>query len=278
MIDGAPTREAVDQRPIRRMVKRRPGSRLSGERLVSIATPLVLLVAWEISARMGLIDTRILGSPVLVANEIASLTRDGTLVSDTVATVVRFVVGFFVGAVPGTLIGLTMGLFRWPRAVLQPLVAAVYPLPRIALFPIILILIGLNETSNILMVALGPFFTMIITTVAGVQNIEPIYRQVAQSFGARRRDLYRLVVFPGALPVIMGGVRLSVGLAMLNTVAVEFLVGDSGLGYLIWRAFQLLSIQQSLAGLVIAGIIGSLAYQSVGWLERRVVPWRQVPG
>jgi NitT/TauT family transport system permease protein len=243
------------------------------DRLMSVVSPLVVLLLWEFCSRTNIIDRRILAPPTVIVATIVQLIQSGGLLQQAGITLARFAVGFVVGLVPGTLIGLAMGVSPWTRAIMQPLVAAFYPLPRIALFPIILILVGLNETSNVIMIALGPFFTMIITTMAAVLNVEPIYKEVAHSFGARPRDLYFDVMFPAALPMIMGGVKLSVGLALLNTVAAEFLVADSGIGHLIWNSWTTLSISQSVAGLVTAGIIGSILYTLAGAIERRVIPW-----
>jgi NitT/TauT family transport system permease protein len=243
------------------------------DRLMSVVSPLVVLLLWEFCSRTNIIDRRILAPPTVIVATIVQLIATGGLLQQAGITLARFFVGFIVGLVPGTLIGLAMGISPWTRSIMQPLVAAFYPLPRIALFPIILILVGLNETSNVIMIALGPFFTMIITTMAAVLNVEPIYKEVAHSFGARPRDLYFDVMFPAALPMIMGGVKLSVGLALLNTVAAEFLVADSGIGHLIWNSWTTLSISQSVAGLVTAGIIGSVLYTIAGAIERRVIPW-----
>ena len=238
-----------------------------------VVSPLTVLILWEICSRLNIVDRRILAPPTVIAATIVQLIQHGGLLNTAGITLERFFVGFFLGLIPGTLIGLAMGVSPWTRSIVQPLVAAFYPLPRIALFPIILILVGLNETSNVILISLGPFFTMIITTMAAVLNVEPIYKEVASSFGARTRDMYFDVMFPAALPVIMGGVKLSVGLALLNTVAVEFLVADNGIGHLIWNSWTTLSISQSVAGLVTAGIIGSALFTIAGVVEKRVVPW-----
>lgn len=243
------------------------------DRLMVVVSPLAVLILWEIAARTNLVDRRILAPPTVIAATMWNLILTGNLLQQAGTTLARFFVGFWVGLIPGTLIGLAMGVSPWTRSIVQPLVAAFYPLPRIALFPIILILVGLNETSNVILISLGPFFTMIITTMAAVLNVEPIYKEVATSFGARARDMYFDVMFPAALPVIMGGVKLSVGLALLNTVAVEFLVADNGIGHLIWNSWTTLSISQSVAGLVTAGIIGAALFTIAGVIERRVVPW-----
>jgi NitT/TauT family transport system permease protein len=243
------------------------------DRLMVVISPLTVLILWEIASRTNLIDRRILAPPTVIAATIFELIRTGSLLNQAAITISRFFAGFFAGLIPGTLIGLAMGVSPWTRSIVKPLVAAFYPLPRIALFPLILILVGLNETSNVVLIALGPFFTMIITTMAAVLNVEPIYKEVAQSFDARPRDLYFDVMFPAALPMIMSGVKLSVGLALLNTVAVEFLVADNGIGHVIWNSWTTLSISQSVAGLVTAGIIGSVLYTIAGAIEKRVIPW-----
>jgi NitT/TauT family transport system permease protein len=248
-------------------------SRSPRERAVSIASPLVFLLLWEVAARTGLLDRRILPPPSDVVVTIVDLFRTANLAGETGATIVRFLVGLVVGYVPGVFLGLTMGLFSPARAVLNPLVAVFYPVPRIALFPLVLILVGLNETSNIIMIALGPFFTMIITAMGAAMNVEPIYREVARNFNARPRDLYLRVTLPAVAPALMDGLRLSVGLALLGAVSVEFLVADNGLGHLIWNSWQLLSLKQSMAGLVVASIVGFAAYSALGLLERIVVPW-----
>lgn len=244
------------------------------EALYAIASPLALLILWEAASRTGLVDARILPPPSAVIAELVGLAGDGELWGHVGYTAARFAIGMALGTVPGVLLGLTMGISRTSRLVLQPIITALYPLPRIALFPLFLILIGLNEKANVLMIALGPFFTMVISTMAGVMNIDPIYRDVAQSYETRRRDLYFRVMLPAALPVIMSGVQISVGLALMSATAVEYLNADQGLGYLIWHSWQILSLKLSLAALLAAGLLGAIIFVAFQWLERRLLPWQ----
>lgn len=250
-----------------------------GVRLREIATgigsPLVLLVLWEIGARAGWLDARILPPPTRVALTIYDMIKHDQLLENTGITVARFLVGMVIGTIPGVLLGLTMGLFRWVRVVLNPLVAILYPVPRIALFPLVLILVGLNETSNVIMIAIGPFFTMLITAMGAVMNVERIYLDVAKNFGVKPRHLYFTVTLPAVLPALMSGMLVSLGLALLGTVAVEFLVSNEGLGYVIWNSWQILSLSRSMAGLVVAAILGAICYLAMDWLERWITPWQQ---
>lgn len=251
----------------------RLGTRPSIEQVFVVLSPLALLVAWELLARARLIDTRIFSSPTAVSGLIWNLAVSGDLWKHTSATLVRFGIGMLVGILPALLLGLTMGLFRPVRAVVNPLVSLIYPLPRIALFPLVLITLGLNETSNVIMIAMGPFFSMLISTMAGVLNVERIYLRVARSFKTGTWDLYWKVVFPAALPIIFSGLRVSLGLGFLGVVSVEFLTAQTGLGYLIWHSWQVLSLGQSMAGLITAGIIGFAMFLGIDQLEKRLVPW-----
>lgn len=245
------------------------------ERFSWVLVPAIFLLCWEFASQTGLVDARIIPAPSSVLLTIISMSKEGSLVRDTGVTLARFIVGMIVGTIPGVVIGLTMGMFRWVRIALDPLVAALYPVPRIALFPLILILVGMNETSNIIMIALGPFFTMLITAMAAVLNIDPIYRDVARNFGTGTKDLYTRVMLPAAMPVLVGGLKVSIGLALLGTVAAEFLVCDNGLGHVIWNSWQLLSLSQSMAGLVVTALVGAFFYMSMDVAERWLVPWQR---
>jgi ABC-type nitrate/sulfonate/bicarbonate transport system permease component len=240
---------------------------------VSWASPIVFAVVWEVSSRTNLIDRRIIAPPTQIVATLFTMITQEQFLGQVGVTVERFISGLLVGVVPGTLVGLTMGLFCWPRAILQPLVSLFYPLPHIALFPIILILVGQNERSNLIMVALGPFFTMVIIAANAVRNIDPILLDVAFSFGTNVRDLYTRIVFPAALPAIAAGFRIALGLALVSTIAVEFLVADNGIGHVIWNSWQILSLSRSVAGLAVTGVIGFIAFAIFAWTERFLIPW-----
>lgn len=247
----------------------------TAERLAAVLSPAALLAIWEIAARLGLIDARILPPPSTVALTIVDLFARGALLRDIQDTLFRFLLGMALGVVPGVFVGLTMGLFRWVGIVLNPIVAALYNVPRIALFPLVLIFVGLNESSNILMIALAPFFTMLITAMGAVMNVEQVYRDVAKNFNAGPRHLYFMVTLPAIAPELMSGLRISAGLGLLSTITVEFLVGDSGVGRLIWNSWTVLSLKQSMAGMIVASAIGYVFYIALGLVERVLIPWRQ---
>lgn len=244
------------------------------ETFFAVVSPLAVLVLWQLFAETGVIDRRVFSTPIDIVRLSVTMFADEGLTNDVMLTLRRLVIGMLVGALPGMIVGLWMGLSPTARAVINPLVAITYPLPRIALFPMVLFIVGLNEKSLIIMVALGPFFTMLISTMTAVMEVPPIYRRVAKSFEAPRLMTMTRVVLPAALPVIVSGIQISLGLALLGVVSAEFLVGRSGLGYIIWHSWTILSLPQAMVGLVISGIIGFAAYMLVAGIEALLMPYR----
>ncbi|MFS8639221.1 MAG: ABC transporter permease [Symbiobacteriaceae bacterium] len=244
------------------------------DRLLSILSPLALLVLWEVLVRAGLLDVRFFPPPSQVAVRFLELVADGSLGRHVGISLLRVVLGFTAGAAPAVVIGLTMGLFPLVRALLEPIVAALYPIPKIALLPLLLMVFGVGETFKIVTIALGCFTLVLVNTVAGVVNIDRIYVDVARHFGASRLDFYRTVAWPGALPMIFAGLKLGMGVALLLIVAAEMIGARSGLGYLIWNSYQVWDMAAMYIGLVLLAFFGYLFTMALNELERVVLPWR----
>jgi NitT/TauT family transport system permease protein len=128
--------------------------------------------------------------------------------------------------------------------------------------------------SKIVMVAIGVFYPVVLNTAAGVAQIQPMYYDVAQNFGARRWQVFRTVAIPGAMPSIMTGVELGAGLGLILIAIAEMVGAQSGLGFMIWNAWQLYSVETMYVGLLVIAIIGYLMSLLLGWVARLVTPWR----
>ncbi|MDH4209053.1 MAG: ABC transporter permease, partial [Anaerolineae bacterium] len=159
------------------------------------------LIAWEWSVRSGRLSALFFPAPSVVVMTIARLLESGELVVHARATLLRVVCGLVLGGVPGLLAGLAMGWWRPLREALDPLVAAVHPLPKIAVLPLIMIIFGIGESSKIVAVAVGTFFPMLINSMAGVRQISPIHFEVAKNYGASPFKVLTRVVVPGSLPL-----------------------------------------------------------------------------
>jgi NitT/TauT family transport system permease protein len=244
------------------------------ERLLFIFSPIVFIAVWELVTWLKWVDTRFFPRPTLVIIELVAMVESGELPLHVKDTLVRIGIAFFFGAIGGIAVGLAMGLSRWVRAALMPMVAAIYPLPKIAIFPLILLIFGLGETSKIVTVAISVFFQVLFPTLLGVQGIPRIYLDAGRNFGARGLDLYLKIALPGALPSILSGCRVSLGVALIVIVSVEFVGSNTGVGYLIWNSWQLFNVNRMFVGLMTAALLGYFAALLLDKLEKRLVPWR----
>jgi ABC-type nitrate/sulfonate/bicarbonate transport system permease component len=234
----------------------------------------VLLMIWEALAQLSIIDARFFPAPSSILEQMVTLISSGELWSHLVTSLRRLFIGFWVGLVPALILGVLMGLSRPVRAALGPLVSGTYPIPKSALLPLILLIFGLGETSKVVMVAIGVFYPVVLNTVAGVVQVAPIYYDVSKNFGANRWQVFKTVAVPGAMPNIMTGVELGAGLGLILIAIAEMVGAKSGLGFMIWNAWQLYSVETMYVGLLVIAVIGyalSLLLNEVG---RLVMPWR----
>jgi NitT/TauT family transport system permease protein len=245
------------------------------ERLISIASPIVLLLLWEIAADTGLLDVRFFPAPSSIFAALIRMLMAGTLMHHTLISLQRLALGFIVGVVPALVLGIVMGLSRPARAIFDPLIAATYPIPKSSILPLALLVFGLGEGSKIFLVAVGVFFPVAINATTGVLQINQIYRDVGKSFKASRWNTFRTIALPGALPVIMTGIRLGVGMGLVLIAVAEMVGARSGLGFLIWNAWETFAVEQMYVGLFMIAIIGFLLTVILTELEKRVVPWQQ---
>ena len=244
------------------------------DRLLAVLSPIGFLAVWEALSRLALLDPRFIPSPATVLHTIVAMTRTGELPYHVLVSSRRIVAGFLLGAVPAVGVGLMMGLSRPVRAVLMPLVSAIYPIPKIAVYPLLIFYLGLGEASKISIVALSIFFLVLLNTMAGVLAVDPAYFKIAKAYGANGRGVFATVAFPGALPQIFTGLKLGMGFALIVIVGAELLGSDKGIGYLIWRSYQIFAIDAMFAGLLVTAVLGWVAILTLDWLERRVLPWQ----
>jgi 1,4-dihydroxy-2-naphthoate octaprenyltransferase len=170
-----------------------------------------------------------------------------------------------------------MGIWRPARLAIEPLAAAIYPIPKIALVPLFIVIFGIGETSKIVIIAFSVFFMVLLSTVAGVLSVDGRYFEVSSNLGANRWQQYWTVAFPGALPAIMSGAKLGMGFALTVIVGTEFLGSREGIGALIWLSYQAFNIDAMFVGLIVVAVLGWLASLLLDELERRLVPWRPAP-
>lgn len=247
-------------------------------KVLAFLSPSLILVLWEVLAGLGVIDIRLFSSPSKIFSALIPMLYSGELLYHTMVSTRRIVLGFLAGAAPGVILGLSMGLFPPVRASLMPMVAATFPIPKLAVMPLILIIFGLGETSKIFTIAIGVFYLVLINTMAGVLNIDEIYLDVAKNFGASRFQFYMTVALPGALPMIFAGFKLGMGTALLLIVAAELSAAKAGVGWMVWRAYDMFDIEKMFVALITMAFLGYVFSCMLDLIERIVIPWKSGKG
>ncbi len=265
---GKPPTRTVDVGERARLAARRR------DRILSIASPLGLLLAWELAADTGLIDVRFFPAPSAIIAKLIEMARSGELTENVLISLQRIVLGFLLGGVPAIVIGIAMGIWRPVRAIVDPLIVATYPIPKSSLLPLILLIFGLGEMSKVMMVAIGVFYPMAINATAGVLQINQIYLDVGKSFKASPWDTFRTIALPGALPFIMTGVKLGAGLALILIAIAEMVGAKSGIGFMIWSAWETFAVAKMYVGLFVIALIGFAISLLLNEVERWLIRWK----
>jgi NitT/TauT family transport system permease protein len=239
--------------------------------------PLVLLLIWEILVHASIIDRRFFPAPSQIAVNTLHLLSDpeerGTLLSDIGATYLRLLIGFGFGSIAGIVVGLLMALYRPVRFALSPLVYATYPTPKLAIFPLLIVVFGIGDGSKNALVLMGVFYMTCINTLGGVLYANPIYSDVATAFRIPTLTRWMRVAIPSAMPAIVSGLKLGLGQALSLVVSAEFVSSENGLGSFIWKSWQVLDISRMFMGLVAVAATGGLALFIGSQAERYLIPW-----
>jgi 1,4-dihydroxy-2-naphthoate octaprenyltransferase len=247
---------------------------MNRNRLLSLLSPIVLLVAWELAVTASWLNRVFYPPPSEVFVTLGELIASGDLFQDISISLFRVGLGFVLGAVPAIVIGLLMGINGAVRALIQPIAAAIYPIPKIALLPLVIVALGIGEASKVATIAVSVFFLVVLNVAASVLQVDPRYLEVARTFGAKQRDLFWTVALPASMPGIMNSIKLGMGFALTLIVGVEFVGANEGIGWLIWQSYELYAIDRMLAGLIVVALLGWLITVLLDELEYVLVPWQ----
>jgi 1,4-dihydroxy-2-naphthoate octaprenyltransferase len=243
-------------------------------RWLSWLSPLLLLVLWEVAVQAGILNRIFVPPPSEVVVALVDGLVDGSLVADVVVSSERIALGFLIGAIPATLLGIWSGLNRTVYYLVRPLATMLYPVPKIALLPLVIVVLGIGEISKIATVAISVFLMVVIHTIGGVMQVDRRYFEVGRLYGANQRTLFRTVALPASLPAIIEGWKLAMGFALTLIVGVEFVGASNGIGYRIWQSYELYAIADMFAAVCLIAALGWVLTVGLDELERLLVPWR----
>ena len=236
---------------------------------------VIFLVAWELLVRWRGIAPIFLPAPTSIALYLWRMIVDGTMEFHLGVTLLRIFVGFLVAAVTGIAFGLLMGMSRIFSRVADVWIAALYPLPKISLIPLLIIWLGSGEAYRIVISAVTAFFPIVISTYSGIRQVDRGLIKAAEDLGAGTRQIQLKVVIPAAMPSILSGLQLGMGVAIILIVAAEMIGGSSqsGMGYLLISAGQVMETERVFAALLVLAVMGAAIIKLQQWIDRKVAPW-----
>lgn len=257
---------------------RGPSWRWQGDRrLIAGAVFVALITIWELSTRLRLVDPLILAAPsAILESGYRVFFQTGEIYRHLWASFQELGLGFGLAVLVGVPLGLVLGRSKLMRFVFEPYVMALYSTPQVAFFPLLIIVLGFGLWSKVALVFLGALFPIVINTQAGVIAADPRMIEMARSFTASEGTIFRKVILPAALPLLMAGLRLAVGRALIMVFVAELFSATEGIGYVIVRAGAVFDTPKLFVGVLIMTFTGVLLAQGMKALETRLVPWLAV--
>jgi sulfonate transport system permease protein len=235
--------------------------------------PLVIVLAWQGASSAGLVPTRILPAPSDVAVAGWKLLKSGELARNIWVSFWRAGVGFVIGGGIGFAFGLANGLSELSNKLTDTTLQMVRNIPHLALIPLVILWFGIDESAKLFLVALGVFFPIYLNTLHGIRTVDPQLIEMGRIYGMSNAELFRRVIFPGALPSIFVGVRFALGIMWLTLIVAETIAASSGLGYMAMQAREFMLIDVVVLSILIYALLGKLADSTARILERFTLSW-----
>jgi ABC-type nitrate/sulfonate/bicarbonate transport system permease component len=269
--DGSPQTDQTELRPV---AFRGAGFSPKAGRYAGWIALALAIGLWQAAGSLSLVNPLFLPTPIATVRAIWQLALSGALWQHLAYSIMRIGTGWMLGTVSGIIIGFAIGLSSLARGVGITFISALFPIPKIALLPLLILWLGIGEEPKIATIALGVFFSTAISVYSGVDAVPRNLIRMAQSFNVPFHAIVRRVIWPGALPSILAGFRITASIALLLVVSAEMIGAEYGIGAFVLQAGNLMQTDQLLAGVVILSLFGLAVGRLINWLETRLLHWR----
>lgn len=247
---------------------------LSASIIRGLSLPVLVIIIWQLAAYFEVVSSTILPSPIQIAKAFWELIVSGELISHLNVSLYRAFLGFLLGGSLGLLSGILAGLFRKFEETIDPSVQMLRTIPHLAITPLFILWFGIGETSKVLLIALGAYFPLYINTFTGIRGVDSKLFEVTKVLEFSKWKLVSKLIVPAALPNILLGLRLSIGVSWLGLVVAELMGSSEGVGYMINDARQFSQTAVVIVGILIFAIVGKLSDSFVRFLEKKLLKWR----
>jgi sulfonate transport system permease protein len=241
--------------------------------LIPWIVPAIIVLVWQLACVAGLVPPRVLPAPSDVALAGWKLLKSGELLRNGWVSFCRASAGFLIGGGIGFAFGLGNGLSQLSSQLTDTTLQMVRNIPHLALIPLVILWFGIDESAKLFLVALGVFFPIYLNTLHGVRTVDPQLIEMGRIYGMSDRELFRRVIFPGALPSIFVGLRFALGIMWLTLIVAETIAASSGLGYMAMQAREFMQIDVVVLSILIYALLGKFADTASRALERLTLSW-----
>ncbi|HEY5301840.1 MAG TPA: ABC transporter permease subunit [Acetobacteraceae bacterium] len=235
--------------------------------------PILVLLAWQAAAQLGLLRVQVLPAPSIVAATAWHLLLSGELMANVEISARRALLGFAIGGGIGFVFGMMNGLFALSETLTDSTLQMVRNVPHLALIPLVILWFGIGEEAKVFLVALGVFFPIYVNTQHGVRAVDPHLLEMGRAYGMSEATLFRRVVLPGALPSIFVGLRYGLGIMWLTLIVAETISASSGIGYMAMNAREFMQVDIVVVCILVYAALGKLADSAARLLERTCLAW-----
>lgn len=234
---------------------------------------IISLLLWEVIVKIGLIDAYILPPPSKILPTVLKLFENKDFIFDIFFSLKRVGIALVSSIFIGSLLGLAMGYSKKAQIIIQPLALVTQPIPKIMLYPILIVLLGFGDLTRTVFIFLGCLYVILFAAYQGAKNVSTNLIDAARSLGAKDMKVFTSVVFPHSLPYIAGGMKSAVGIALILMFFSETIGTQRGLGYFIVSNWGYLNMENVFAGIIVTSIIGVILVGLVELIERKFLIW-----
>ena len=236
--------------------------------------PVAIIIIWEVIVDAGMIDTTYVPSPSSVGSQAITLWQEGTLQQNIGISLYRATIGLLIGGTIGFTLGVANGLSRISNLLFNSTVQMVRNIPHLALIPLIIIWLGIGEPAKVTLVAIGVMFPIYINTLHGIQSIDPKLIEMGRSYQLSKWQMLTKIIFPGAMPTILMGIRYALGVMWTTLIVSETISSSSGIGYMETNAQQFLDMPTIFLAIIIYAILGKVSDWIAALLESIMLDWQ----
>lgn len=243
--------------------------------VMALIIPIIIVIAWYLATTYNDIPVGILPTIPMVGDAFAEMVQSGELLTDLLISLGRVLKGFLLSAVLGIVLGSLIGMFQRIRELFVPMITVIRQIPIIAWIPLIIMWAGIEENSKVIIIVLAAFFPIMVNTESGIEQTPGGLIEVAKLYKLSPWETFAKVYLPHALPHILVGLKLGLGVSWMAVVAAELIASTTGIGYKLNYARSMMQANKVLVCMIVIGLVGVIMDKLIGWLFKQLTPWEK---